>query len=85
MASLGLFTAIVCPVCKSANHEYFITTKAMMHAPNSERYVFHKCLSCESVFLTNPVSEASLGFYYTDNYLPYRGAKAWGKYVTHLV
>jgi 2-polyprenyl-3-methyl-5-hydroxy-6-metoxy-1,4-benzoquinol methylase len=64
----------------SADHAYYITTPAMMHPLQSEQYVFHRCRDCESVFLTNRVEEDALSQYYTDKYLPYRGAQAWGKF-----
>jgi hypothetical protein len=32
---------------------------------------------CQSVFLSNPVQESDLNNYYTNNYLPYKGAAAW--------
>jgi ubiquinone/menaquinone biosynthesis C-methylase UbiE len=51
-----------------------------MHEPNNELYTFDICTNCEAVFLTNPVTTEQLEHYYTDNYLPYRGAEAWGKY-----
>jgi len=71
---------INCPLCNSANHVHFISTNAMMHKPNEERYNFNKCKNCESVFLKNPVKEENLEYYYTENYLPYRGSEAWGKF-----
>jgi len=52
----------------------------MMHRPNSERYIFNKCSDCASVFLTNSVDEADLNEYYSEDYLPYKGAAAWGKF-----
>ena len=69
-----------CPVCRCNESSFYIETNALMHKENQERYVFNKCLSCESVFLSNPISESLLENYYTDNYLPYKGADAWGKY-----
>jgi hypothetical protein len=36
-----------------------------------------KCVLCQSVFLSNPVQESDLNNYYTNNYLPYKGAAAW--------
>jgi 2-polyprenyl-3-methyl-5-hydroxy-6-metoxy-1,4-benzoquinol methylase len=72
--------SVFCPVCKSANHSHFISTNALMHKFNEERYIFNKCLACESVFLTNSVKENILNTYYTDSYLPYKGAAAWGKF-----
>ncbi|TVR81341.1 MAG: class I SAM-dependent methyltransferase [Chitinophagaceae bacterium] len=72
--------SIFCPVCKSVNHSYYISTHALMHKPNEECYTFNKCGSCESVFLTNRVEEKELGNYYTDHYLPYQGSAAWGKF-----
>jgi SAM-dependent methyltransferase len=69
-----------CPICKSFEQEFFIATKALMHAPNQEAYKFNKCLTCDTVFLSNPVDEKVLDNYYTKHYLPYRGADAWGKF-----
>lgn len=69
-----------CPVCNSNKSVHYIATNALMHQPNEEHYTFNKCVSCESVFLTNPVQDYILDNYYTDNYLPYKGAEAWGKY-----
>lgn len=69
-----------CPVCKSNQSNHYITTNALMHKANNEYYAFNKCEACDSVFLTNPVQELKLNEYYTDNYLPYKGAEAWGKY-----
>jgi SAM-dependent methyltransferase len=51
-----------------------------MHKKNEEYYEFKKCVSCLTVFLSNPIQESDLNNYYTDNYLPYKGAEAWGKY-----
>ena len=71
---------VICPVCSGTHGAYYIETNALMHKANNERFVFNKCTSCDSVFLTNPVKESDLEHYYTDNYLPYQGAKAWGRY-----
>lgn len=71
---------VFCPVCDSVDHQHFISTNALMHAANAECYVFHKCSACESVFLTNGVREYELAAYYTRDYLPYKGAAAWGRY-----
>lgn len=51
-----------------------------MHAPNSEKFEFRECANCNSVFLANPVERDKLSDYYTKYYLPYRGARAWGKF-----
>ena len=71
---------VACPVCTNREGIHYITTNALMHKANTERYVFNKCVSCDTIFLTNPVQESVLNDYYTDNYLPYKGAAAWGKY-----
>jgi len=70
----------LCPICKSDTNTQYVTTNAMMHKPNKESYAFNLCSVCESVFLSNRVSENILADYYTDNYLPYKGAAAWGKF-----
>lgn len=71
---------VICPVCSGTQGAYYIDTNALMHKANNESFVFNKCASCDSVFLTNPVKESNLEKYYTDNYLPYQGDKAWGRY-----
>lgn len=72
--------SFMCTVCKATDNSFYIKTKALMHKQNEETYNFNLCNLCETVFLTNPVSISSLSNYYTDNYLPYKGAFAWGKY-----
>ena len=69
-----------CPICKKPESYFYLSTNALMHEPNNELYTFDICTNCEAVFLTNPVTTEQLEHYYTDNYLPYRGASAWGKY-----
>ena len=75
----------ICSICQSENHNLYIETAAMMHVEKLEIYTFNRCHNCESVFLTNPVSENQLDQYYTNAYLPYRGEKAWGKYANFVV
>jgi SAM-dependent methyltransferase len=72
--------SVLCPVCKSMNHELFTSTHAMMHEPNDAQFIFHKCGACASVFLVNRVAESNLENYYSTHYLPYKGAEAWGPY-----
>ena len=74
-----------CPVCNKNDSSIYITTNALMHKKNKEHYIFNICNNCECVFLTNPVSAKKLEDYYTNNYLPYRGATAWGKYSIFVV
>jgi 2-polyprenyl-3-methyl-5-hydroxy-6-metoxy-1,4-benzoquinol methylase len=50
-----------------------------MH-PSEEVFTFQQCDGCQLVFLNPRVSLEKLKNYYTDFYLPYRGAAAWGKY-----
>ena len=69
-----------CPICKKTESNYYISTNALMHESNNEVFIFNVCNNCEAVFLTNPVTPERLDHYYTDNYLPYRGPAAWGKY-----
>lgn len=69
-----------CSICGSTETSPFIETNAMMHTPNKEVYSFYTCGNCDSKFLINPVNEEQLSKYYTQNYLPYRGAHAWGKF-----
>lgn len=76
--------AVNCPICKKTESSYYIATNALMHRPNKEFYVFNVCNNCETVFLTNPIVPERLEEYYTENYLPYRGSLAWGKYFSFV-
>ncbi|MFE3866947.1 class I SAM-dependent methyltransferase [Flavobacterium sp. LS2P90] len=77
--------AVNCLICKKTETSYYISTNALMHEPNNELYAFNVCNNCETVFLTNPVMPERLEDYYTENYLPYRGSLAWGKYFSFVV
>jgi len=50
-----------------------------MHSDN-ELFNFDQCSDCQLVFLNPRVPLEELKKYYTSHYLPYRGAKAWGKF-----
>ena len=50
-----------------------------MH-PSKELFNFDQCADCQLVFLNPRVDLDDLQNYYTSYYLPYRGAKAWGKF-----
>ena len=68
-----------CPVCDTTSIGSFIKTTAQMHS-NKELFNFDQCAECKLVFLNPRVSLELLKNYYTSYYLPYRGAKAWGKF-----
>ena len=68
-----------CPVCLGSHNQRCIETSAQMHA-DAETFYFDKCQDCGVVFLNPRVPQGSLHKYYTEQYLPYRGASAWGKY-----
>ena len=76
--------AVNCPICKKES-SFYISTKALMHKTNDELYIFNICNNCEAVFLTNPVTPERLEHYYTENYLPYKGPSAWGRYSSFVV
>jgi 2-polyprenyl-3-methyl-5-hydroxy-6-metoxy-1,4-benzoquinol methylase len=50
-----------------------------MHS-SKELFNFDQCAECKLVFLNPRVPLNQLKNYYTSHYLPYRGAKAWGKF-----
>ncbi len=50
-----------------------------MHS-NDEVFNFDQCAECKLVFLNPRLPIDQLKDYYTSFYLPYRGAKAWGKF-----
>jgi 2-polyprenyl-3-methyl-5-hydroxy-6-metoxy-1,4-benzoquinol methylase len=68
-----------CPVCNATAIGSFIKTTAQMHS-SKELFNFDQCADCKLVFLNPRVPLNQLKDYYTSYYLPYRGAKAWGKF-----
>ena len=68
-----------CPVCNSNDIAFYIKTTAQMHS-SKELFNFDQCNQCALVFINPRVALEELQNYYTSYYLPYRGAKAWGKY-----
>ena len=68
-----------CPICGSSSLNSFIKTTAQMHS-NKQLFNFDKCFSCDLVFLNPRLNLHDLKNYYNSYYLPYRGAKAWGKF-----
>ncbi len=68
-----------CPICGSENLNSFISTYAQMHE-RDEMFNFDQCGNCSLVFLNPRVDLDKIETYYTQNYLPYRGSSAWGKY-----
>jgi len=68
-----------CPVCGSTSLRSFVRTGSQMHH-NDRLFNFDKCNKCDFVFLNPRLKFEDLKNYYTSHYLPYRGAKAWGKF-----
>lgn len=68
-----------CPVCNSEDIYHYISTSAQMHS-NKKVFGFDQCDNCKFVFLNPRVPLDQLKDYYTEFYLPYRGAEAWGKF-----
>lgn len=68
-----------CPICNASAIGSFIKTTAQMHSSKA-LFSFDQCAECNLVFLNPRVPLDQLKNYYTSHYLPYRGAKAWGKF-----
>jgi SAM-dependent methyltransferase len=68
-----------CPTCNTTTIGSFIKVSAQMHS-SKEWFNFDQCEGCKLAFLNPRVPLDQLKNYYTSSYLPYRGAKAWGKY-----
>ncbi|MFK7807647.1 MAG: class I SAM-dependent methyltransferase [Saprospiraceae bacterium] len=68
-----------CPSCQGHQFKELIQTKVQMQS-SDDRFNFQQCENCALVFLNPRVAPEALKEYYTGAYLPYRGAKAWGKY-----
>jgi len=72
-------TVLSCLVCDSDSSEE-IEKCATMMGNDHEQWSFRKCSVCDMVYLSPRVKMENLDKYYTNAYLPYRGASAWGKY-----
>lgn len=70
---------VQCLACGSRDHEPEVTTDVMMGQKGLEWY-FVRCKDCSLVFLNPQVVPAALHTFYTESYLPYQGAAAWGRY-----
>lgn len=68
-----------CPVCQSVKTHSYSKLKAQMHS-SKEVFNFDECENCKLVYLNPRLPNEELKKYYSEYYLPYRGAKAWGKY-----
>jgi ubiquinone/menaquinone biosynthesis C-methylase UbiE len=68
-----------CPICGDDKLNSFISTNVQMHA-RGEEFNFDQCENCSLVMLNPRVDIEKIDTYYTHNYLPYRGASAWGRY-----
>lgn len=69
-----------CLLCGSSKSETVYTTKTHMMRDDGARFHFNCCSDCHLVYLNPQVVEEELGAYYPSYYLPYRGAKAWGRF-----
>ena len=69
--------------CRSSALNQQITVPAHLHH-EPEQFRFDRCGQCGLILLNPRVPADSLGKYYRDHYLPYRGPDAWGRYA-HLV
>lgn len=68
-----------CPHCETGPSVREISSRVQMH-PGKEEFTFVKCRKCRLVYLNPVVPPEQIGHFYTDFYLPYQGAKAWGKW-----
>lgn len=68
-----------CPACGSQQLSAFIKVAAQMHS-EPIKFNFDQCEKCRLVMLNPRLSPELLQAYYTDAYMPYRGARAWGRY-----
>ncbi len=71
-----------CLACDGTGRKPEATVRAQMmpRSARDEEFTFVRCTGCGLVFLDPRVPAAELGRYYTDAYLPYRGADAWGPF-----
>ena len=73
-----------CPLCQDIRTTPIERSRAQMVPPPREWFSFVRCQGCGLIRLDPPVPALQLARYYGDDYLPHRGAAAWGRY-GHLV
>lgn len=73
-----------CLICLASERAIEVETHAMMQSGSPERFTFVRCSNCGLVQLDPRVPPGELGAFYQDDYLPYRGPSAWGRFA-HLV
>lgn len=76
--ALPLRETTACLNCGSAEAQVVATSRVQM-ANDPERFSWQQCRGCGLVYLSPRVSETAIGRYYED-YLPHRGASAWGRW-----
>ncbi len=69
-----------CPACGGTEAATAFEVPAQMAAPGAPVFHFARCGDCRLVFLNPRVAPEALGRYYGPDYLPYRGAAAWGRW-----
>lgn len=72
-----------CLACGHSINGYDFETNTMMSSKPG-KWKFKACTNCSHVNLVNRVPLNDLHEYYDENYLPYRGANAWGKYASFV-
>lgn len=75
-----LLESAVCLLCGGSEGRTVCTTPQHMMQDTGQRFHFVQCADCDLVFLNPRVKAEHLPAYYPPNYLPYRGASAWGKH-----
>lgn len=75
-----LYQITNCLLCGSSKSQTVYTTKTHMMNDDGARFHFECCKECQLIYLNPQVLETHLADYYPSYYLPYRGAKAWGKF-----
>lgn len=72
-----------CLCCGEPLDDKTFETETMMSSKEGS-WKFSICSNCSHVNLQNRVRPQDLGAFYDENYIPYRGENAWGKYA-HFV
>ncbi|NJO01396.1 MAG: hypothetical protein HC880_06650 [Bacteroidia bacterium] len=68
-----------CPLCGSGEYEFLIRTQVQMqNAPGS--FTFVRCRHCDMIYLNPRVYADDVGQFYPENYFPYLGEQAWGRF-----
>jgi SAM-dependent methyltransferase len=69
-----------CLLCGANEPEEYLSSRVQLSPATGESFRFQKCRRCGLVYLSPRPTPAGMARYYPPEYLPFRGAAAWGRW-----